>query len=928
MQRTSLKSQPDNAKPAPLDFHFQEENATALVVPLPSPVKPGDSVTVELDFTFRLPQKEGRWGQWRGVTFLSNWLPVLAFYDDKGWQPTPFIPWHQPWFNEAGIYDARVTLPADQKVACTGSITAVNSLPDGQQLVEIKAPAARDFALLASTRFVEVAGDAGPVHVKVLAFPEHQHYAAEILKAVTEAIPVYSAWFGPYPYNEFTIVESYFGWNGNECAGLVMIDERVFDMPHLAGGYVEYLVSHETCHQWWYNTVGTNGYAETFMDEALATYFSHRLLNCKHGKNNNLLHYPRALEWLPSIYRENYRFYGLYGTIGRGDYGPTVRDMPDFGHVINLFSMCYDKGSKLVGMIEDRLGEAAFFDFMRIVYSKYFFRIIRVADFQRELEEYTGQSWEQFFQDWIYGGGITDWAVESVKVQKLKGGQASDDDSETPAVNAVRGAMEGLSDVLPSCAIRDRLFSRHGGKGKNRYRVTVMLQQKADYNEPTVLGICTNEDGKNYQIRLPVVPQAEHMDLEDPPTHIDTLPGNHVRLVVDLPVEPKQIAVDPDQVLVDRDPSNNYWKCWYHWRLTPFYTFLDETDLTNDYDKWNFIAGPWLYMPPAYHDPWFTRSTMFGLRADAYRTQQFNGGVFAAYRYDYRDTIIGADGLWDHFPWPHTQIGFTLERRLDAGFDQSNDHANRAVLFGRYVFQYGSSLYLPPMQYVETFGTVQNNFLPVPNQRPPGAERYENLAMGGLHYHMDYLTPYWDPEAGFAFDATYGGGGIKLDRLDGLQQLSGQFSTVKGLPEWTGPLSLTRLAARVYGAAALPTKGEIFPLGGENLFRGYTIAERQGSMVWVGSLEWRVPVAQGLTWDCVDHIVGLRNIFVAGFYDVGNAYVNGHAIGDTAHAVGAGLRLDVAWFSFIERTILRVDVAKTVNDTTPVQVWLGIQHPF
>ena len=58
-----------------------------------------------------------------------------------------------------------------------------------------------------------------------------------------------------------------------------MIDERVFDMPHLARGYVEYLVSHETCHQWWYNLVGTNGYAETFMDEGAATYFTHRLLD-------------------------------------------------------------------------------------------------------------------------------------------------------------------------------------------------------------------------------------------------------------------------------------------------------------------------------------------------------------------------------------------------------------------------------------------------------------------------------------------------------------------------------------------------------------------------------------------------------------------------------------------------------------------------
>src|SRR6185436_2631634 len=147
-------------------------------------------------------------------------------------------------------------------------------------------------------------------------------------------------------------------------------------MPHLAGGYVDYLVSHETCHQWWYNLVGTNGYCETFMDEAMANYFSHRLLNQKVGKNNKLMDYPKALSWLPNIRREDYRSYGMYGTIGRGDNGPIVQDMPAFGHVVNLFSMTYDKGSRVLGMIEDRLGETAFLDFVRCLHKKYRYRIL------------------------------------------------------------------------------------------------------------------------------------------------------------------------------------------------------------------------------------------------------------------------------------------------------------------------------------------------------------------------------------------------------------------------------------------------------------------------------------------------------------------------------------------------------------------------
>jgi hypothetical protein len=98
--------------------------------------------------------------------------------------------------------------------------------------------------------------------------------------------------------------------------------------------------------------------------------------------------------------------------------------------------------------------------------------------------------------------------------------------------------------------------------------------------------------------------------------------------------------------------------------------------------------------------------------------------------------------------------------------------------------------------------------------------------------------------------------------------------------------------------------------------------------VWLGSLEWRVPLFRHVEWDCCDHIFGVRNVYAAAFYDVGAAYTRGHVVDDVAHAVGAGVRLDVAWFSFIERTTLRLDAGKTVNDNTPWQFWLGVQHAF
>ena len=75
-------------------------------------------------------------------------------------------------------------------------------------------------------------------------------------------------------------------------------------------------------------------------------------------------------------------------------------------------------------------------------------------------------------------------------------------------------------------------------------------------------------------------------------------------------------------------------------------------------------------------------------------------------------------------------------------------------------------------------------------------------------------------------------------------------------------------------------------------------------------------------------MAGLRSLWLAPFYDVGEIYVNNHAIHGVAQALGLGLRADVALFSFIERTVVRIDAAKTVNAPSPWQFWIGMEHAF
>jgi hypothetical protein len=872
-----------------LAFGYREDVPTALEVELPDEVQSGESVRVCVEFVFHLPQKQGRWGQWKGVTFLSNWLPVVAYYSEDGWDPTPFVAWHQPFFNEAGVYDVRLRLPADEKVGTSGSVR--KRVVDGtQQELWIGPVTTREFTILSSKLYEEYVAHAGGTKITCLALPGHDFYGEAIPRIAARAVETYTRWFGPYPNPELYFAESYFGWNGNECSGLVMVDARVFAMPKFGENYVEYLISHETCHQWFYNILGTDGYRETFMDEAFANYFAHRLLNQVHGKNNRLFQYPKGLSWLPTVNREDYRFSQFYGTIGRGELMPPLQEMPKYKHVGNLFSACYDRGGKILNMIEERLGEDAFLDFLRGVYRKYYFRIILAKDFQRELEEYTGRSWEDFFQRWLYDKGLTDWSLEKAEVTKLKGG----------------GAPTG----------------EHSGP----YKAVVFLKQKAEYDEPTTLGFSFKEGEEKYPLRLPIAPQAGTVTIDSPPARIEALPDGRVRVEVLLPEKPVQISVDPDQILPDKDPANNHWKHRARVRVTPFYTFLDETDLTNAYDRWNYTFGPWFYSP-SYSDPWFTRASVMGLRAGAYRTHQFTGGIYTGYRPDFRDLAVGIDGQMHNLLYPKVESGFHAEKSLTK-LDGGGTNLDRASLWTRYIFNETASMYTAPMHHIETFGAWQQNYLPLPRTPTPDAVRFDKQTNVGVHYHLDLLTPYWDPEMGFKLDVTYAAGLPILGQPEMSHQVMGQLSWVHFLPEGLGYLSRTRLAYRAYGAAATPSDVQMFSLGGNLLFRGFDLRERQGSAMWIGSMEWRLPLLADKSWDVCDNAVGFRNLYLAAFTDVGDIYLRQHPVGPVAVAVGAGLRVELAWLSFLERTTFRIDFAKTVNSAAPMQIWFGLMHPF
>jgi len=924
-----------DGKGVPLKFRFGGETNTDLEVQLESAIAPGQRQTIELAYQIRMENKQGRWGYWKDVWFLCQGLIHVARIhetpkegkDPEGWDPTPFFPWHQPFSNDPSNFRVRSVTPPGLEVASSGRQTSERELPDGRMERILEAEGLRDFSWFASHRFQwtneEAEVETGrKVDVKVAAFKEHAHYARRMAVVAKKALETYSRWFGAYPWTQFTIVESYFGWNGNECGALVMIDERVFDMPHLADGFVEYLISHEVCHQWWYNLVGTDGFREPFLDEGLATSLSHMLLDKTHGRGQMMLDYPPGLRWLPPIQRDDYRNTGIRSLYARGADGPINRNMAEYGNIAVLFNMAYDKSSKVFDLLRERMGDSAYLEFLRHMVKEYAYKQLDLATFRREINQHTGRDWSAFFDEWFEKPGHTDWSIEEVTITEANG--------ETSST---------LASITRNLRVPELFSPVVGALEDNQpVKARIKLHRKGNKEVRTRLAIRLDEQGESV-VEVPI--DTDRPRFTDPTTKAEVVvEGDEVVVEVPLEKSPHQVVVDPDKVLIDPKPGNNFWRKPVRIRLTPLYTLLEETDLTNRHDRLNLIAGPWVYTAP-YSNPWYTRPTMLGFRVGTYKTQEFNGGVYTAYRTDYRDIVAGMDGLFYHWPGSQNEVGYHAETRL-VDLQDGSPHPFFASIYNRRTFMPTASLYQRPTEYFETFLNYSGNFLPYPTENPVGAERYDQYFSTGLHFSRFYQIPYWDPEAGYQFNLGIEGGAIEMNRWQGMGKFWGNFSFVRTLPDlsyWlpgsNGLMGLgyrwlahSRFAGRIYGGYALPTQAQIFSMGGGELLRGFDLAQRQGSAVLVLSGEWRFPLMSQVEYDFIDHLIGLRNLGGAVFVDTGNVRVNGAQAGSWATSVGCGLRFDFAFLGFLERSLVRLDMAQALGAGIGPQFWFGINQPF
>jgi len=177
------------------------------------------------------------------------------------------------------------------------------------------------------------------------------------------------------------------------------------------------IVSHELAHQWWGDLITLRSWAHTWLNESFATYSDYLYFRHDKGDDEGALNLQSKLN---AYLREAKTRY----------IRPIVSDRYDQpGDMFD--SHTYPKGARVLHMLRQQLGDAAFFDTLKHFLHRYAFEPVDTGDFIRSVKTVTGQNLDWFFDQWLFKPGHpvfdvgSDWDPAR-KVVVLKVAQVQD----------------------------------------------------------------------------------------------------------------------------------------------------------------------------------------------------------------------------------------------------------------------------------------------------------------------------------------------------------------------------------------------------------------------------------------------------------------------------------------------------------------------
>ncbi|MFO0984049.1 MAG: M1 family aminopeptidase [Planctomycetota bacterium] len=227
-----------------------------------------------------------------------------------------------------------------------------------------------------SASYVALSGATMPVDFYI--YPENDNAGNRAAwEACIDDIEIYRDLFGEYPFvaEKYGLYQCQFG-GGMEHQTFTAI-----------GGFWDWVIAHETGHQWWGDMITCKKWNDIWLNEGFASYCEALWAEFLPGSSG-----------LPALknYMNGKRYTGG-GTVYVQDW--------ELGSLWDIFdgNTSYNKGAWVLHMLRHVLGDDRFFSTLRAYRSAFEYRAATTEDFQSVCETSYGGSLGWFFQEWIYG---------------------------------------------------------------------------------------------------------------------------------------------------------------------------------------------------------------------------------------------------------------------------------------------------------------------------------------------------------------------------------------------------------------------------------------------------------------------------------------------------------------------------------------------
>jgi len=239
-------------------------------------------------------------------------------------------------------------------------------------------------------------GEKGLLDLDFWVLRENESKAREQFKVVKQMIHCFEYWLGPYPFYEDGYKLCDAPYLGMEHQSAIAYGNK-YKSGYLGGDRTntgvgmnfDYIVVHESGHEWFGNSVTARDIADNWIQEGITTYAESLFEECLTNKNNGLVYnrgeWNNIMNMKPMI----------------GDYGVNKEGAPDM----------YDKGAAMMSMIRTLMDDDnQFRKMLRGLSSTFYHRTVTTADVEDYIIKESGLDLKPFFNQYLRKADIPEIA--------------------------------------------------------------------------------------------------------------------------------------------------------------------------------------------------------------------------------------------------------------------------------------------------------------------------------------------------------------------------------------------------------------------------------------------------------------------------------------------------------------------------------------